>query len=209
MSSSTVGWDTALCQGMLQNAQSLGPQEAANPSREMGYVLQKDFSLPPHHTVSKPRTLQLSGEMKCCKLWGILDTETLRSSTVKCPIIPTCSIKAGPTVCDSSKERQPFMSLSTFTELVLDRHTWNSCTEFIVSTESCPQSLEKGILMAWRQSFFLHQGASGSHVGTHFNPPALLAYLLWSSRSTFHTKDVEVQARCSFSSLPFYTWPDL
>lgn len=116
---------------------------AANPSREMGYVLQKDFSLPPHHTVSKPRTLQLSGEMKCCKLWGILGTETLRSSTVKCPIIPTCSIKAGPTVCDSSKERQPFMSLSTFTELVLDRHTWNSCTEFIVSRVLPTESRER------------------------------------------------------------------
>lgn len=79
------------------------------------------------------------------EFWGM---ETLRSFTVKCPIILTGTIKAGPRVCDSSNERQLFMSFSTLTEHVLGRHTCNPCTKFTVSTGSCPRSLQKGILMA-------------------------------------------------------------
>lgn len=48
---------------------------------------------------------------------------TLTSFTVKYPIILTGTIKAGPTVCDSSNERQLFMSFSALTEQVLGRHT--------------------------------------------------------------------------------------
>lgn len=81
---------------------------------------------------------------------------------------------------------------------------WVHCQHSVLPTEST----KKGFLWHEDHPSSYTRAPLGAIWEPHFGPPALLAYLLLSPISTFHTKDVEVQARCLFSSFPFYTWPD-
>lgn len=116
---------TAWCSADVQLPQQHRPQEGLQtPAGKWGSAVGLLSAI---HTALAPSPGPCSSQEKWDvasfgEFWG---TGTLRSFIVKCSIILTGTIKAGATVCDSSNERQPFMSFSTLTEHVLDRHTGN------------------------------------------------------------------------------------
>lgn len=182
---SRTQWDTALCQVMLQNPQSLGArhmwmqssaelnvqlaqarqqhvqllQDRAqeglqNPSGKWGKFCSKTSLHHPHHTLQiKDLAVLRSNEMS--QALGNFGVHGPWEALLKCPVIltgPTATAKAGPAVHDPSNKWQLYMSFSTLTEHVRHRYMRNSlkCTSFTVSTVPCSQSLQKGILMAWK-----------------------------------------------------------
>lgn len=121
-----------------------------------------------HHTALSPNPGSCSSQEKWDtasfgEFWG---TGTLRGFSVKCSIILTCSLKAGPTVCDSSNERQLSMYLERActgqTHMKLKFMHQVYCQHSVLSTESTERDSYgiKTVLLP----------IPGSHFGTSFQP---------------------------------------